>query len=126
MKRILFMLIMSISALTLMANPPHLEVEKLFDGRYNAEKTVRTSISKDNGIFYRGLQVTNNPQIVSRIYQAIRTDSSRAAKFFEQEGAGGKSTILKIISNGETIDIGFQQYNGNAYFFIKGKEKAFK
>lgn len=126
MKRILFIIIMSVSAFTIMARPPYLEVEKLFDGRYNTEKTVRTSVSKENGIYYRGLQVTNNPQIISRIYQAIRSDSTRASKFFEQEGEGGKSTIMKITSNGETIDVGLQQYNGNAYFFIKGTEKAFK
>ena len=126
MKRILFMIIISISAFTIMAKSPGLEVEKLFDGRYNTEKNVRTSISKDNGIYYRGIHVNNNPQIIDRIYQAIRSDSSRAAKFFEQEGAGGKSTLMKIINNGETIDVGLQQHNGNAYFFIKGKEKAFK
>ena len=126
MKRFLFIILMSISTITVMARPTHLEVEMLFDGRYNTEKAVRISISRENGVYYRGLKITNNPQIINRIYQAIRADSSKAAKFFEQEGEGGKSTIMKIDSNGETIDVGLQQYNGNAYFFIKGTEKAFK
>ena len=109
-----------------MAKPPHLAVEQLFDGRYNKEKTVRTSISRADGIYYRSLHITNNPGIIKIIENSLCEDNPRAAKSFEQEGEGGRYTSLKIVNNGETIDIGLQQYKGNAFFFIKGKEKAFK
>ncbi len=126
MKHLIIFLTLLISSLTAMATPPHLAVEQLFDGRYNKEKSVRTSISKADGNYYCSLHITNNPGIIKVIEAALRKDGPRASKFFEQEGQGGRYTSLKIISNGETIDIGLQQYNGSAFFFIKGKEKAFK
>ena len=109
-----------------MATPPHLAAEQLFDGRYNKEKSVRTSISKADGFYYRSLRITNNPGIIKVIEAALKDDSPRASKSFEQEGEGGRYTYLTIISNGETIDIGLQQYNSSAFFFINGKGKAFK
>ncbi len=126
MRQFLIILTLILSSLTAMARPPHLAVEQLFDGRYNKEKSVRTSISRADGIFYRSLHVTNNPDIIKTIEAALRKDSPRASKSFEQEGEGGRYTSIKIISNGETINIGLQQYNGTAFFFIKGKENAFK
>ncbi len=126
MKRFLIITALLLSSIMAMAKPPHLAVEQLFDGRYNKEKTVTTSISKADGIFYRSLQVTNNPAIIKVIETALRKDTPRASDSFEQEGAGGRCTSLKIVNNGETIDIGLQQYNGSAFFFIRGKEKAFK
>lgn len=126
MRQFLITLTLILSSLTAMAKPPHLSAEQLFDGRYNKEKSVRISISKADGMFYRSLHVTNNPGIIKTIEAALRKDSQRASKTFEQEGEGGRYTSLKVVSNGETIDIGLQQYNGSAFFFIKGKEKAFK
>lgn len=126
MKQLLVIFILVLTSIAAMAKPPHLAAEQLFDGRYNKEKTVRTSISRADGIYYRSLHITDNPGIIKIIENALRKDSPRAAKSFEQEGEGGRYTSLKIVSNGETIDIGLQQYNGNAFFFIKGKEKAFK
>lgn len=126
MKHLIIFLTLLISSLTAMATPPHLAVEQLFDGRYNKEKTVRTSISKADGFYYRSLHITNNPGIIKIIEKALRKDSPRALKSFEQEGEGGRYSSLKIVNNGETIDIGLQQYNGNAFFFIKGKVEAFR
>lgn len=126
MKQLVVIFILVLTSISAMAKAPHLAAEQLFDGRYNKEKTVRTSISRSEGMYYRSLHITNNPDIIKTIESALRKDSPRAAKSFEQEGEGGRYTSLKIINNGETIDVGLQQYNGNAFFFIKGKEKAFK
>lgn len=126
MKQLFVIFILVLTSISAMAKPPHLTVEQLFDGRYNKERTVRTSISRADGTYYRSLHVTNNPAIINTIETALRKDSPRAAKSFEQEGEGGRYTSLKIVNNGEPIDIGLQQYNGNAFFFIKGPEKAFK
>lgn len=126
MKQLLVIFIFLLSSLVTMAKPPQLAVEQLFDGRYNNDRSVRTSISKGEGIYYRSLHITDNPSIIKIIETALRKDSARASKSFEQEGEGGRYTSLKIVNNGETIDVGLQQYNGNAFFFIKGKEKAFK
>lgn len=128
MKRLLTILLSTIVFSMAYAKTPQISVEQFFDGRYNKEKTVSTFISKENGTFYRMLQVYNNPDIVNVIAKTITKDKINATRFFEQTGEGGKSIIIKLSNNGETIDIGFQQApSGNsATLFIKGPEKAFK
>lgn len=128
MKRLLIIMSLAIIAVTANAKPPQISVEQLFDGRYNKEKTVSTSIIKDNGTYFRLLQVKDNPVIVKKIADMLTKDRSKSTRYFEQTGEGGKSTIVKISNNGETIDIGFQQdpAGKSATLFIKGSEKAFK
>lgn len=128
MKRLVIVLISVIVALMANAKPPQISVEQFFDGRYNKEKNVSTFISKDNGSLYRMLQVHDNSTIVKKIADNIIKDRSKASRYFEQTGEGGKSIIVKITNNGETIDIGFQQdpSGKSATLFIKGPEKAFK
>ncbi|MDE7413476.1 MAG: hypothetical protein K2N05_06780 [Muribaculaceae bacterium] len=128
MKRILIILSFTIVALIANAKPPQISVEQFFDGRYNKEKTVSTFFSKDNGEYFRILKVNNNPTIVKKIFETLGKDRAKATRFFEHTGEGGKSVIVKITNNGETIDVGFQQdpSGRNASLFIKGLEKAFK
>ncbi len=128
MKRLLIIFLLTLVALMANAKPPQITVEQFFDGRYNNEKTVSTSISKDNGTYFRILHVTNNPAIVNKVAETLLKDRAKASKYFEQTGEGGKSMIVKIINNGETINIGFQQdpSGKSATLFIKGPEKAFK
>lgn len=66
MKR--FLIIFLFITVTLVANakPPHILVEQFFDGRYNKEKTVNTFFSKDNGTYFRMLNVNNNHAIVKK------------------------------------------------------------
>lgn len=126
MKRLLIVLAIIISAASVFAKAPNLAVEKLFDGRYDKKKSVRTSIQKSSEYYYRSLHVTNNAEIVRTIESAIRQDSRKSEKVFEQSGEGGKSISVKIINNGEPIYMGIQQYNGSAFFYIKGAKKAFE
>lgn len=127
MKRTIFTLIILISALTALAKAPQLAVENLFDGRYNANKDVATSIYKNNGNYYRGLTIKKNPAIVKQITAAIAADRNKANKYSEHKDGNGRYTSLQITSNGETIHIGLQIDNdGKAFFFIQGKDKAFK
>ncbi len=128
MKRLLLIFSMVIATLVANAKPLQLSVEQFFDGRYNNEKTVTTSILKQNGTFFRMLKVNNNPAIINKIAETLSKDRGKATKYFEQTGKGGKSIIVKITNNGETINIGFQQDSSgkSATLFIKGPEKAFK
>lgn len=128
MKRLLIIISIIVVAFAANAKPPQISVEQFFDGRYNKEKTVSTSISKDNGMFYRILKVKDNRAIVKIIAETLSKDKSKAAKYSEQTGEGGKSVIVKIKNNGETIDIGFQEAPSgeSATLIIKGSEKAFK
>ena len=127
MKRILILLLCIVSTITIYANPPKLNVEKLFDGRYNNNKSVTISIYKSNGNYYRGLTVKNNPEIIKQIAETIAKDQPRAKDFSDYQGNDGQYTSLQIVNNGETIYIGLQRdKSGGGFFFIQGKEKAFQ
>lgn len=127
MKRLLIIITCVITAMAVYAAPPKLNVEKLFDGRYNGTKEVTTTIYKNNGNYYRGLTVKNNPGIVKKIAEAISKDTPRAKEYSDYHGEEGQYTSLQIVNNGEIIHIGLQRdKHGGAFFFIQGKEKAFK
>ena len=127
MKRILIIITCIMAAIAVYANPPKLNVENLFDGRYNGNKGVTISIYKNNGNFYRGMTIKNNPEIIKKIAEAISKDAPRAKEYSDYNGADGQYTSLQIVSNGEIIYIGLQRdKHGGAFFFIQGKEKAFK
>ena len=127
MKRLILIILSIVAAIAVYANPPKLNVESLFDGRFNNNKSVTISIYKSNGNFYRGITVKNNPDIIKKIADAIAKDAPRASDYSDHQGNDGQYTSLQIINNGETIYIGFQRdRHGGAFFFIQGKEKAFK
>ncbi len=122
MKRLFILLLYIVSAVSIYANPPKLNVENLFDGRYNNNKSVTISIYKSNG-----LTVKNNPEIIKQIAEAIAKDQPRAKDFSDYQGNDGQYTSLQIVNNGETIYIGLQRdKSGGGFFFIQGKEKAFQ
>ena len=127
MRRLIIIIMRFVTALAVYANPPKLNVERLFDGRYNGDKSVTISIYKNNGNYYRGLTVKNNPGIVKKIADALSKDAPRAKEYSDYNGADGQYTSLQIVNNGELIYIGLQRdKHGGAFFFIQGKEKAFK
>ena len=127
MKRLTIIILCLVTAIAVFAKPPKLNVEKLFDGRFNSSKSVTISIYKSNGNYYRGITVTNNPGIIKKIADAIERDAPRASHYSDHQNSDGQYTSLQIINNGETIYIGLQRdRNGGGFFFIQGKEKAFK
>lgn len=127
MKRLFILLLYIVSAVSIYANPPKLNVENIFDGRYNNNKSVTISIYKSNGNYYRGLTVKNNPEIIKQIAETIAKDQPRAKDFSDYQGNDGQYTSLQIVNNGETIYIGLQRdKSGGGFFFIQGKEKAFQ
>lgn len=128
MKRFLIILTMALVTILANAKPPKIAVEQYFDERYTKDKSVSISIFEGNGTYFRLLQIKDNPALVKNIDETISKDRLQAIRYFEQTGEGGKSTVVKIKSNGEIIDIGFQQdpSGSSASLFIKGPEKAFK
>ncbi len=127
MKRFALILLLTVHAVLAFAKAPGLNVEKLFDGRYNNNKSVTSTVYKNNGKFYRGLTVTRNPAIIKQIADALEKDAQRGREYSDSMGADGRYTSLKVINNGEVIFIGLQRdKTGGGFFFIQGNEKAFK
>lgn len=127
MKRLAIILLSIFTAIAVYAKPPKLNVESLFDGRFNNNKNVTISIYKNNGNYYRGITVKNNPNIIKKIADAIEKDTPRASNYSNYQSSDGEYTSIQIINNGETIYIGLQRdRHGGGFFFIQGKEKAFK
>ena len=85
MKRLFILLLYIVSAVSIYANPPKLNV------------------------YYRGLTVKNNPEIIKQIAEAIAKDQPRAKDFSDYQGNDGQYTSLQIVNNGETIYIGLQR-----------------
>lgn len=118
---------MVIVTITVNAKPPRLNVERLFDGRYNNNKNVTISIYKTNGNYYRGITIKNNPKIIHAIAETIEKDRPRSKDYSDYQGEDERYTSLQIVNNGEVIYIGLQRDRfGGGFFFIQGKEKAFK
>ena len=127
MKRFLIIITCIMTAIAVYANPPKLNVENLFDGRYSGNKNVTITIYRNNGNFYRGMTIKNNPGIIKTIAEAISKDAPRAKDYSDHQDADGQYTSLQIVNNGEVIYIGLQRdKHGGAFFFIQGKDKAFK
>lgn len=127
MKRLIIIILSMATALAVFAKAPKLNVESLFDGRFNNNRSVTISIYKNNGNYYRGITVKNNQDIIKKIADAIAKDAPRASDYSDHHGEDGQYTSLQIINNGETIYIGLQRdRHGGGFFFIQGKEKAFK
>ena len=127
MKRFVIIFVALVFSLTAMASPPNLKVESLFDGRYNSNKKVETTIMKQGGQYYRGFDINNDSNVIKQIRSAIDKDKARAADYTYFTDKDGSYTSLKFINNGETIFVGLQiNKDGTALFFINGKEKAFK
>lgn len=127
MKRFLLIFFLAIVGLTAYAKPPKLNVECLFDGRYNNNKSVTISIYKNNGNYYRGITVKNNQKIIKDIAEEMEKDKHRAKEYSDYQAEDGRYTSIQIVNNGETIYIGLQRdSSGGAFFFIQGKEKAFE
>ena len=127
MKRLLIIITLLVTVLAVHAKPTRLNVESLFDGRYNQMKNVTISIYNSNGNYYRGMTIDGNPSLVKKIAEAIAKDAPRAKDYSDHHDAEGHYTALQIVNNGETIYVGLQRdRHGGAFFFIQGKEAAFK
>lgn len=128
MKRLLIILIGMIFGLTAMAKPPHLNVEKLFDGSYNSDKTVSIHISRTPEKYFRGFTVTNNASLVKKVTGIFRKDVPKAKKSQDIIENGGVSySSMTVVNNNREINIGISyQPDNSCYLFISGPDEAFK
>lgn len=127
MRRLVILIAITLLSIAAYAKAPDLTVEKLFDGRYNKTAGVSSTVYKNNGKYYRGLTIENNPKVIKAIADAMKADAPRAANYSDHQEEESQYTSMKVLNNGETIFIGLQRDNkGGGFFFIQGNESAFK
>jgi len=127
MKRLVIFIAITVLSIAAYAKTPNLTVEKLFDGRYSKTAGVSSTMYKNNGKYYRGLTIENNPKVLKAIVDAMKADVPRASHYSDHQEKDGQYTSMKVLNNGETIFIGLQRDNkGGGFFFIQGNESAFK
>lgn len=127
MKRLMIFIAITILSVAAYAKAPGLTVEKLFDGRYNKTSGVSYTVYKNNGKYYRGLTIENNPKVIKAIAEAMKADAPRATHYSDHQEQDSQYTSMKVLNNGEIIFIGLQRNNkGAGFFFIQGNETAFK
>lgn len=128
MKKLSLFIISVLIGIAAVARPPQLEIEKLFDGSYNTDKTVSIHISKSKDKFFRGFTVHGNPKLVKKISDMFKKDSKNAEKTQEIIDKGILSySSLEIKNNGCTIIVGLSySIDDGCYLFIKGSPEAFE
>lgn len=127
MKRILFIALCMVMSLAAMAKAPNLNVEKLFDGSYNSNKSVSLHFSKSQGKYFRGFTVRSNAALVKKVETLFKKDCKKAASSQDFINAGQKYSSMKVVNNGQEINIGLS-YEGSddCYLFITGPTSAFE
>ncbi len=127
MKKYLLIVIFTIFTITAFAKNPHLHVEKMFDGSYNANKSVSLNVSKTPEKYFRGCTVTNNKSLLNKVTQLFDKDLPRATRSQDLTNNGSRFRSMVVINNGEEIYIGLSyDENNGCYLFISGSQKAFK
>lgn len=128
MKRNLLIIISLFIGLVSMAKAPNLNVEKLFDGSYNTDKSVTITISKTKDKYFRGISVRNNPALVKKITELFKKDSEIADETQDIIKNGGLSySSMTIVNNDLEINIGLSySIEDGCYLYISGANEAFK
>ncbi len=128
MKRSLSLFICACISLIALAKAPSLNIEKLFDGSYNSDKSVSIQISKSKGKYFRSITVTDNPSLVKKVTSLYRKDIATAEEFQDIISNGHLSySSMSITNNGQTIQIGISYTSDKTcYLFITGSPEAFK
>lgn len=127
MKQIFIVLLFSLSIFTCIAAPPNLFIEHLFDGRYNGNINIETIIYINNGMYYRGFTIKGDAEVITEIQKSIERDRNRSSHYTFYQDKDGSYTSMQVINNDEKIYIGFEiDSPDSGFFYIQGKEKAFK
>ncbi len=127
MKKYILIIIFSIFSLAAFAKAPNLNVEEMFDGSYNSNKSVSLNVSKTPEKYFRGCTVTNNKSILNKVSALFEKDLPKASRSQDLTTNGSRFRSMVIINNGEEIYIGLSyDENNGCYLFISGPQNAFK
>ncbi len=127
MKKYILIIILSMISIAVSAKEPHLHVEQMFNGSYNANTSVSLNISKNQEKYFRGCTVSQNKKILNKVSQLFEKDLQRASRSQDIISNGTRFRSMIIQNNGEEIYVGLSyDANNGCYLFISGPLKAFK
>ncbi len=128
MKRLIFSLLLTLVAVAAFAQSKSLAIEKFFDGRYNSNPEISTTISKSQSHYYRGMEVgSSQKQVIDAITKAVDSDKKNADNVMDKWEKGQHEVILRIKRNGQFVNVGLEtQKDGSIEVFISGPTDAFK
>lgn len=129
MKRLIFLITFFAATVAAgFAAPPNLSCEKIFDGRFNAEKNVRISISQNPENYYRCITSCKEPEILRFIEKAYAEDAARGVDFIETRDSNGHFRAVDIENNGEKIRLALMvdPAGETCVLWIKAPAAAFK
>lgn len=128
MKRYILIAVSVLISVVAMAAPPKLNVEKLFDGSYNSDKSVSIMINKTKKEYYRGITVTKNPELVKKVTALFKKDAEKADESQDIIDNGMVTYSSLIIENNKhKINVGLSYSPDNTcYLFISGNREAFE
>ena len=90
MNKYILIVIFTIFSITAFAKAPNLHVEKMFDGSYNANKSVSLNVSKTPEKYFRGCTVTNNKSLLNIVSQLFEKDLPRATRSQDMTNNGSR------------------------------------
>lgn len=127
MKRYLILVLLTISALTALAAPPHLACEAIFERDDLRRPGVDLCIKKEPNNYYRGIIVKKDPKLLAEVKKLVEKDRKLASVVAEKNPEKGGGIVLNIPNNGQIINVGLSwKDNGDFGFFIQSVLSAFE
>ena len=128
MKRIILTTILAFFAMALFAKSPRHAVEKYFDGRYNRNPNVETTIIKSDNGYFRSLSIAPTEKaIIEEVTKAFEQDKKISSSVCDTWSGGKHDIILGFFFNGQPVSMGFESAPGKkTEVFISGHPDAYK
>ena len=106
MKRILFILIVALTAIAASAKEPQLAGPALFTEKIMRDPHVVATIVNSSGNYYRGLEVNNDKVLAAKVEAAVKADQKIAYNVVENYNKGSYTMILNINRKGHLVNVG--------------------
>lgn len=129
MKRLIFLLLLIVTALGAEAKPPRLACEKLFSYSRNGKSGYEFVTKKNEESYFRRITATDK-KLLAEARKLIDADSKRADNMVSgyEENSRRHYIILNISNNNRWINIGLFWWNDSGFMelFVEGPMDAFR
>ncbi len=124
MKRILFILIVALTAIAASAKEPQLAGPALFTEKIMRDPHVVATIVNSSGNYYRGLEVNNDKALAAKVEAAVKADQKIAYNVVENYNRGSYTMILNINRKGHLVNVGWTKTSDSSCsYFIQSESR---